>query len=194
MSRHRTNVFLRIAAVSVATALGVIVATALPGMALAADAAPARASAPMTLQTLIDRAQIEDLLVDYYAQLGRGNHDFSRWFAEDGVLDVNGEVGRGKAGIEKIYRDTAARGAGRKGTFKMLLTNLQIRVDGDKATADMIWTGLNSETVTTETKVLEQGHEHDELVKRDGRWVFSHRVVTSDGGMHPALLKTYKPR
>jgi hypothetical protein len=194
MSRHRTNVFSRITAAAVATALGAFVATALPGAAFAADAVPAKAAAPMTLQTLLDRAQIEDLLVDYYAQLGRGNHDFSHWFAEDGVLDVNGEVGRGRAGIEKIYRDTAARGAGRKGTFRMLLTNLQIRVDGDRATADMTWTGLNSETVTAETKVLEQGREHDELVKRDGRWVFSHRIVTSDGGMHPALLKTYKAR
>jgi hypothetical protein len=151
---------------------------------------------PLTAQALIDRAMIEDLVHDYYAQLGSGNHDFSRWFAPDGVLDVNGEVGRGKAGIEKIYADTAARGgaASRSGQFRMLLTNLRIRVNGNTATADMIWTGLDNETVTTTTKLVEQGTEHDELVKLDGRWVFRHRSVISDGGMHPDLLKTYRPR
>ena len=65
---------------------------------------------------------------------------------------------------------------------------------GSTATADMIWTGLNSETVTSTTTVVEQGHEHDELVKLNGRWVFKHRWVTSDGGMNPALLKTYQKR
>ena len=49
-------------------------------------------------------------------------------------------------------------------------------------------------TLPSPTTVVEQGHEHDELVKRDGRWVFKHRWVTSDGGMHPALMKTYKNR
>jgi len=153
------------------------------------------ADAPkITAATLIDRAMIEDLLIDYYGQLGSGKHDFSYWFAPDGVLDVNGEVGQGKAGIEKIYKDTAARSAGRKGTFRMLLTNLRITVNGNTATADMIWTGLNNETVTSPTTVVEQGHEHDDLVKLDGRWVFKHRWVTSDGGMDPSLLKTYKQR
>lgn len=163
--------------------------------ALAISTNASAADAPrITAETLVDRAQIEQLLVEYYAQLGSGKHDFSEWFAPDGILDVNGEVGQGKAGIEKIYKDTAARSAGRKGAFRMLLTNLRITVNGNTATADMIWTGLNSETVTSPTVVVEQGREHDELVKLNGRWVFKHRWVTSDGGMNPDLLKTYKVR
>jgi ketosteroid isomerase-like protein len=102
---------------------------------LATSALAQAAEAPkLTAETLIDRAMIEDLIIDYYAQLGSGKHDFSYWFAPDGVLDVNGEVGKGKAGIEKIYKDTAARSEGRKGTFKMLLTNLRITVNGNTAT------------------------------------------------------------
>ena len=168
--------------------LALVTLLATSGLAQAAEAAK------LTAETLIDRAMIEDLLIDYYGQLGSGKHDFSYWFAPDGVLDVNGEVGKGKAGIEKIYKDTAARSTDRKGTFKMLLTNLRITVNGNTATADMIWTGLNSETVTAVTTVVEQGHEHDELVKLNGRWVFKHRWVTSDGGMNPSLLKTYQKR
>jgi len=153
------------------------------------------ADAPkITPETLVDRAMIEDLLVDYYSQLGAGKHDFSYWFAPDGILDVNGEIGQGKEGIEKIYRDTAARASDRKGTFRMLLSNVKINVTGSTATADMIWTGILSETVTSKPVLDEQGHEHDELVKLNGRWVFKHRWVTSDGGMNAALLKTYKKR
>lgn len=153
-----------------------------------------RPAATLTMAQLVDRALIEDMLHDYYANLGTGSHDFSQWFTEDGILDVNGQVGQGREGIEKIYKDTAARTGDRKGTFRMLLTNLRIDVKGDTATADMIWTGLLSETVTSPTKVVEQGREHDELVKRDGRWLFKHRMVTSDGGMPTELLNTYRNR
>jgi hypothetical protein len=163
--------------------------------ALATASTTWAADAPkITPETLVDRAMIEDLLVDYYSQLGAGKHDFSYWFAADGILDVNGEIGQGKEGIEKIYRDTAARASDRKGTFRMILSNLKISVNGSTATADMIWTGVLSETVTAKPVLDEQGHEHDELVKQNGRWVFKHRWVTSDGGMNAALLKTYKKR
>jgi len=169
--------------------------TLLASAALALGSTASAADAPkITPETLVDRAMIEDLLVDYYANLGAGKHDFSYWFAADGILDVNGEVGQGKEGIEKIYRDTAARSAGRKGQFRMILSNVKIVVNGNTATADMIWTGILSETVTAKPVLDEQGHEHDELVKQNGRWVFKHRWVTSDGGMNAALLKTYKKR
>jgi len=184
MSSHRLRLFVLLASGALAT----LTATG-TRPARAADAAP-----PITAQTLIDRALIEDLVNEYYTQLGTGNHDFSYWFAPDGVLDVNGEIGTGKAGIEQIYKNTAARGgaASRPGQFRMLLTNLRIVVRGSAATADMIWTGFDNPSVTATTKIVEQGTEHAELVKLNGRWVFKHRVVTSDGGMHPDLLKTYK--
>ena len=50
---------------------------------------------------------IEDLLVDYYAGLGAGRHDFGAFYVEDGVLDVNGLVAQGKQPIEDLYRKVA---------------------------------------------------------------------------------------
>jgi len=41
---------------------------------------------------------------------------------------------------------------------------------------------------------VEQGREHDELVKRKGHWYFKHRVITSDGGLQPMFEKLYKAR
>ena len=162
---------------------------------LAASPMPAAAEYPATtLSTLLDRAQIEDMLVDYYAKLGTGGSDFSAFYAEDAVLDVNGLVAKGKKPIEDLYKKAAEGSPVRKGVFRMLLTNLKIVVNGTSATADVIWTGVNSETVKATPQFIEQGREHDELVKRDGRWYFKHRVITSDGGLTGIFEKTYKPR
>jgi hypothetical protein len=162
---------------------------------LAAFVVPAAAEYPVTtLNTLLDRAQIEDLLVDYYAQLGDGGHDFGTYYVEDGILDVNGTIAQGKKSIEDLYKSASTGSPQRKGTFRMLLTNLKIVVNGTNATADVIWTGVNSETVKSTPQFVEQGREHDELVKRNGKWLFKHRVITSDGGLPPVFEKNYKKR
>ncbi len=156
---------------------------------------PAAAEQPATtLETLLDKAQIEDMLVDYYGQLGSGSHDYGSFYVEDGVLDVNGIVAQGKKAIEDLYKKNSSGTPPRPGTFRMLLTNVKVVVNGKSATADAIWTGVNSETVKAAPQFVEQGREHDELVKRDGRWYFKRRVITSDGGLPAMYEKTYKKR
>jgi hypothetical protein len=149
---------------------------------------------PSTLATLLDRAQIQDLLVDYYGQLGGGHSDFGSFYVADGVLDVNGLVAQGKKPIEDLYQQIARGTPRRQGTFRMLLTNPKIIVDGETATADVIWTGVNSSTIAATPQFVEQGREHDELVKRDGRWYFKHRTITSDGGLPLMFEQYYKSR
>ena len=112
--------------------------------------------AAKTLETLLDRAKIEDLLVDYYSQLGSGSHNFGEFYVEDGILDVDGLVAQGKKPIEDLYKKAAEESPPRKGTFRMLLTNLKIVIDGASATADVIWTGVNSETVRSVPQIVEQ--------------------------------------
>jgi hypothetical protein len=170
-----------------------LLACAVLGLVAAGPAA--RAEYPVTtLATLLDRAQIEDMLVEYYAKLGPGGSDFGSFYVEDGTLDVNGLMGRGKQGIEDVYRKVGQGSPKRPGTFRMLLTNPRIVVNGDTATADVIWTGINSDAVTTTPQLVEQGREHDELVKRNGRWYFKHRVITSDGGMQAMFVKPQMPK
>jgi len=161
----------------------------------AASAIPAAAEhPPATLNTLLDRAQIEDMLVDYYAQLGAGRHDFGAFYVDDGILDVNGTIAKGKKSIEDLYKGTGEGTPARTGKFHMLLTNLKIVVTGESATADLVWTGINSKTVKAVPEFVEQGREHDELVKRGGKWYFKRRVITSDGGLPAMFEKNYKPR
>jgi hypothetical protein len=162
---------------------------------LAASAVPSMAEYPAkTLQTLLDRAQIEDLLVDYYTKLGTGGHNFSDFYVEDSILDVDSFVAQGKKSIEDLYKKAGEEAPARKGTFRMLLTNLKIVVTDTTATADLIWTGVNSETVKSTPQFVEQGREHDQLVKLNGRWYFKHRVISSDGGLSGIFAKTHKPR
>lgn len=99
-----------------------------------------------------------------------------------------------RAQIEDLYRRTAEGTPHRPGRFHMLLTNPRIRVNGDTATADTVWTGIISDTPQSTPHFVEQGREHDELVKRGGRWYFKHRVITSDGGLPAMFEKTYKQR
>jgi len=147
-----------------------------------------------TLQSLVDRATIEDMLVDYYGQLGGRDQNLGHYYTEDGVLDVNGLIARGRKPIEGLYASIAQGSPRLKGTFRMLLTNPKVVVQGNSATADVIWTGVISETVQSAPRFVEQGREHDELVKQSGRWYFSNRVITSDGGLPAMFQKTYRKR
>ena len=168
---------------------------ALVVMVLLPQAAPAVAAQPrMTVTTVIDRAQIEDLLVDYYSHLGGGSGDFASYYVADGTLDVNGLVAKGQQAIEELYKQVRKGTPRRPGTFRMLLTNPHIVVTGGAATADVIWTGVSSASVKSVPQIVEQGREHDELIKRDGRWYFKHRVITTDGGLPAMFESTYQSR
>jgi hypothetical protein len=152
---------------------------------------PARAQAPAaTLAVLLDRAQIEDMLVGYYELFGAAHPDFGSYYLEDGILDVNGIVKQGRKSIDELYKSIPPE----KGKIHLLVTNLKIVVEADSASAELVWTEVLSETHLATPHILEQGREQDQLVKRSGRWYFKQRVVTNDGGLPPSLEKTYKVR
>jgi hypothetical protein len=157
----------------------------------AAAAAPAIAqNRPITLSSLIDRAQIKDMLVDYYEALSAGSTHFDSFYTDDALVDINGIVKHGKGPIDDLYKTIPKS----KGTVHVLLTNPKIVVHGDSATADVIWTEVYSETHSAPPQIVEQGREHDELVKRGSRWYLKKRVVTNDGGLPASLEKYYKAR
>src|SRR5215469_5137883 len=142
-----------------------------------------------SLQTLIEKDEIKDMLVDYYSLFGNiARADWGAFYATDAVFDVNGIVRQGREPINALYktlRDT--------GNIHILITNQKIVVNGGaSATVSFVWTDVISKTHLETPQIVEQGHEQDELVKQDGRWYFAKRVVTSDGGMPAALEKSYK--
>ena len=175
--------------------VGVRAATIAAACAALALAAPGFAAPRTTAANLLDRIQIEDLLIDYYAPLGGGGEDMAKYYTANGVLDLNGRVYQGHAGILKAYKDAGvAAGTSFRGKFHMLMTNPKIVVHGQTATADLIWTGIDSNTVKSTPHFVEQGREHDELVKQGDDWLIVKRLITSDGGIPDFYFKTFKPR
>jgi len=164
----------------------------------AAACAPAgQTGVTPAVQELLDKNAIEELLLDYYLQLGGGGKGFSDYYVDDSVLDVDGTVARGREEIENLYKQAATdmdSATTREGTFRMLLSNIIIKVNGDTATAGMVWMGIFSATPKAMAEIAEHGREKDEFVKRNGRWYFKYREVTSDSGLTGIFAETYVPR
>jgi hypothetical protein len=153
----------------------------------------------VTMETLLDRIQIEDLLTRYYYDLSRGNaHELSEYFTEDALLDVDGTIAKGHEEIKKLYQRPAPDpnapppDPSRRG--HMLLTNPIIEINGDTATAHVIWTGVMNEGIGKLPHIFEQGREDTELVKRNGKWLIKRRYVTADGRMPNRFDANYKQR
>jgi hypothetical protein len=128
-----------------------------------AQAAPATQSPEVT--ALIDRAVIENLMVDYYSYIGNGSFNFGQYFVKDGVLDVNGIVAKGAEEIKAPYVSASGGAATAPpkqdpnapppGMFNMQLTNLKVEVRGNTATADMFWSSVESKTLINPPSVTE---------------------------------------
>jgi len=180
----KKNVFVRTAAIGVAVLL-----LQLPAAVIAQDI-------PVTEQTLLDRIRIEDLMVKYYTDLGKaGGEVMAMHFTEDGILDVNNMIYKGRDEIKKIYNTVGEdTGEVHEGTVHTLVTNVIVNVDGDKANVWLIWTNVLNESLEKAPQFLEQGRDYSELVKRDGHWLIKHRYVTSDGGAPEYWRQKYVKR
>jgi hypothetical protein len=174
-------------------------AVALLGVLSVAGPALAQEYKPVTMATLLDRIQIEDLLVRYYHDLSQGkSHELSEYFTEDALLDVDGTIAKGHKDIAKLYERPAAAAApaanAQRRRGHMLLNNPVISIDGSKATAEVIWTGVMNEGVGKAPSLYEQGREYSELRKVGGKWLISKRCISSDSGTPDKYDATYKPR
>jgi ketosteroid isomerase-like protein len=147
---------------------------------------------------LADRIAIEDLVTRYYENFGSTDaaEEFAAYYTEDAVFDVNGIVATGREEIEALYADTDDEpdAPAAQGVFHMMISNPVIEVDGGQATARFLWTGVMNGSLEGRPEVWEQGREYDLLVKQDGEWRISKRVVIADSGLPERYLATYEPR
>ena len=147
-------------------------------------------------QAMLDRVAINDLLSRYYGNFSNAGADFTGYYTDDATFDVNGHVARGKKAIEGIYAGLRATGdsPATRGTFHMLMTNPVVDVNGDAATASLLWTGILNTKIDAPPQFVEQGREYDRLVRKGGRWLIAKRVVIADSGLPASFKDTYTPR
>ena len=137
-----------------------------------------------------DRAQIMDLQARYLFALDFFDMDtYVSTFTEDGVLDILAYQAKGRAEIRKkleearpVFDQSAAKkeqGPYRP-TGRHNITNIVLKIDGDKAAGRAYWFHYGNNNPERRAAVDAYGHYEDELVKVNGKWLFSKRVIYNE--------------
>jgi ketosteroid isomerase-like protein len=151
-----------------------------------------------------DRVAIEQLWAKYAQALDTADPElYSSLFTPDAYVEVDGKPYKGRQAIQELVRGIRqklqidklpADSHGRRfGPIRHLLSNLIVDLQGNRATSESYWTeiitnGKNAQGDGNPPSVLKMGRYEDELVKQNGKWLFSRRIISGDLQMpHPDL-------
>jgi ketosteroid isomerase-like protein len=146
--------------------------------------------------TLEDRLAIEQVWAKYAQALDTADPEaYASLFTPDAYLEVDGKPYKGREAIQGLIRDMRKRlgieqlpadARGRRfGPIRHILSNLIVDVQGDRATSESYWTeiitsGKDNRGIGKPPSVLKMGRYEDELVKLNGKWLYSRRIITGD--------------
>jgi hypothetical protein len=82
----------------------------------------------------------------------------------------------GPCAIEELMRRTLD---GKVGESFHIVSSPQVSIDGDRATAQVMWTVIHRDK-SGQPRLTMMGKHHDELVREDDRWKFLRRSGTVD--------------
>lgn len=134
------------------------------------------------LQRLEDLEEIRLLFESYAHHLDRGQFDeYAELFAQDGQMRLGPVRADGRSNIAEAARTGFGGGEGAERSFREgglgglhIISSPRIDLDGDRATADVMWTVIVRDAEQN-PYVQSCGHHSDELVREDGRWRFAKR-------------------
>jgi ketosteroid isomerase-like protein len=138
-----------------------------------------------------DRALIEDLQARYMFALDFADADtYVSLFTDDGVLDVgDGEI-KGHDAIRKAIsgmpdrRPVQATGDAAKQlrapTGRHNISNIVVKVNGNKALGRAYWFHYGNNNPQRIAAFDSYGHYEDEMVKVNGKWLFSKRRIYNE--------------
>lgn len=145
----------------------------------AARPASAAESAEIRLRRLEDMEEIRTLLLDYGRFLdSRDLPAYSRLFAKDGEWVGGFGSARGPEEILAFMQKNLGTGPNSGNTFH-ILSNFEIVVDRDSATAWSRWTFITAGADGKPT-ISQAGRYDDILVREDGHWRFKRREASND--------------
>lgn len=143
-----------------------------------------------------DRAEIQNLSNRYMIAVDAGDIEtvMSTW-AEEGVLTWIYGVEHGKDAIRAVMSKFGGgapvnlpEGATSRPRTHHSIINHVIDIDGDTATTIAYWFAMTNKTPQTDVQLLYFGHYEDELVKREGKWVFTSRTVYNESQQNRAVF------
>ena len=125
------------------------------------------------LRRLEDLEDIRQLFVDYSRHLDAGDVEaYADLFADDGEI-LLGPIGRAKGRAEIVALMTKVKERAATASFH-LVTNPVVRLDGDRATGEVLWTVIKPDAAG-KLEVAMFGRHLDELVRERGRWRIAKR-------------------
>ena len=120
------------------------------------------------LRRLEDLEEIRQLFVDYGRHLDAGDVEaYANLFADDGEV-LLGPIGRAKGRAAIVELMTTVKARAQTPSFH-LVTNPVVRLDGDRATGEVLWTVIKPDA-SGKLEVAMFGRHVDELVRERGRW------------------------
>ena len=151
------------------------------------------------LRALEDHVRIEQLLMRYAAALNTRDADtYVSLFTPDAEFELRRAIDeppflgpfKGREALRKQWFPDGAGAvdaSGRRpfGPMRHVTTNYEIDVRGETATVraffiEVVSNGPNIPPGSKPPTIHAMGRYEDELVKQDGRWLFSKRVVVTD--------------
>jgi ketosteroid isomerase-like protein len=137
------------------------------------------ASIGARLQRLEDVEEIRTLLLDYGRFLdSRDLAAYSRLFAKEGEWVGGFGSAKGPADILAFMQKNLGTGPNRNNSYH-ILSNFEIDVKGDTATAWSRWTFIVP-APDGKPVISQAGRYDDTLIREDGRWKFKRRVASND--------------
>ena len=132
-----------------------------------------------------DRAEIEDLPARYLFALDFHDPDlYVSTFTPDGVLDYGSGDIKGREAIKEVIArmPKPATVAGlRAAAARHNISNIVIKVDGNKAFGVSYWFHYSNDNTQPKGVFDGFGHYEDELVKTNGKWLFTKRKIYNEG-------------
>jgi hypothetical protein len=171
---------LRLSALAGVFISGALSALVLSGTAVTGQAPSAREAA---LQKAVDELQAKEAIRDQIHNYARGLDRMDKQLAlqvwhPDGTADYLGQY----KGLGAGFIDYAWRAHEKIMGHTHQMTNIIIKVDGDKAVSETyLIASLRSEpTAESSSTNLIRGRYADRWSKRNGRWAIDHRVMVVD--------------
>ena len=105
-------------------------------------------------------------------------------FTEDGILDIVGMQWQGREAIREIIDGTPSDGQEEQGPYPATgrhnITNIVLKIDGDKAVGRAYWFHYENDNPERNAVLDSYGHYEDEMVKVNGQWLFSKRIIYNE--------------